>query len=273
MTRREFSAAAFALLPAAARAETAPERGKRVIESCIQALGGDAFRQLPGHLQTGSAYHFYDDELDGLSPAKIYTKYLAPGAPFREVQRQVFGGKKDEDIILLSATEGWEITYRGAEALPKDRIEQFRDVLLTDVFYMLRARMDEPGIGLFGKGADVVENQPVEIVDIYDSENRSTTVWIHSSTWLPVRQLVKRWDPLYKERRDEMTRFSKYGDAGGGVMWPRTIQRERDGKKVYQLFMDSVQVQVFDDSLFKLPPGTKMVEHVKPVKMKPADSK
>jgi hypothetical protein len=37
--------------------------------------------------------------------------------------------------------------------------------------------------------------------------------------------------------------------------------------------MDSVQVQVFDDSLFKLPPGTKMVEHVKPVKMKPADSK
>jgi hypothetical protein len=70
-----------------------------------------------------------------------------------------------------------------------------------------------------------------------------------------------------------MTRFSKYGDAGGGVMWPRAIQRERDDKKVYQLFVDSVQVQVFDDSLFKLPPGTKMVEHVKPVKMKPADSK
>ncbi|HVW10046.1 MAG TPA: hypothetical protein VHC90_15765 [Bryobacteraceae bacterium] len=273
MTRREFSAAALALLPAGARAaETAPERGKRVIDLCIQALGGDAFRQLPGHEQIGSAYHFYADELDGLSPAKIYTKYLDASAPFREVQRQVFG-KKDEDVILLSATEGWEVTYRGAEALPKDRIDTFRDTLLTDVFYMLRARINEPGIGLFGRGADVVENQPVEIVDIYDNENRNTTVWIHSSTWLPVRQLVKRWDPLYQERRDEMTRFTKYGDAGGGVMWPRTIQRERDGQKVYQLFMDSVKVGVFDDSMFKLPPGTKMVEHVKPVKMKPADSK
>jgi len=272
MTRREFSAAALALLPAAARAETAPERGKRVIERCIEGLGGDAFRQLPGHLQTGSSYHFYYDELNGLSPAKIYTKYLEPGAPFREVQRQVFG-KKDDDVVLLSGTEGWDLTYRGAEPIPKDRIDLFRETLLTDIFYILRARMNEPNLGIYGKGADVVENQPVEIVDIYDNENRSTTVWIHSSTWRPVRQLVKRWDPVYQERRDEMTRFSKYGDAGGGVMWPRTIQRERDGQKVYQLFMDSVQVQVFDDSLFKLPPGTKMVEKPKPVKMRPADSK
>lgn len=273
MTRREFGAAALALLPAGARAaETAPERGKRVIDRCIQALGGDAFRQLPGHLQTGSAYHFYNDQISGLSPAKIYTKYLEAGAPFREVQRQVFG-KKDDDVVLLSGTEGWEITYRGAEPIPADQIEQFRENLMTNVFYILRARLNEPNIGLFGKGADVVENQPVEVVDIYDNDNRSTTVWIHSSTWLPVRQLVKPWNPIYKERRDEMTRFTKYGDAGGGVMWPRTIQRERDGEKVYQLFMDSVKVGVFEDSMFKLPPGTKMVEKAKPVKMRPANSK
>jgi hypothetical protein len=270
MTRREFSAGALALLPAAAaRGETAPERGKRVIDRCIEALGGDAFRRLPGHLQTGSAYHFYNDELNGLSPAKIYTKYLDTGSPLREVQRQVFG-KKDDDVVLLSGTEGWEITYRGAERVPKERIEQFRDTVLTDVFYILRCRLNEPNMGFFSKGADIVENRPVEIVDIYDSENRTVTVWIHSSTWLPVRQLVKRWDPVYKERRDELTRFSKYGDAGGGVMWPRTIQRERDGQKVYQLFMDSVEVGVYDDSLFKLPPGTKMVEKPKRVKMRPA---
>src|ERR1700743_3511910 len=111
MTRRELTAAALGLVPAGVMAQTSPERAKRVIDRCIQALGGDAFLRMPGHLQIGRAYSFYDDQLSGLAPAKIYTKYLEPGAPFREVQRQVIG-KKDDEVVLLSAMEGWDVTYR-----------------------------------------------------------------------------------------------------------------------------------------------------------------
>ena len=38
------------------------------------------------------------------------------------------------------------------------------------------------------QGSDVVENQPVETIDIYDADNRKVTVWIHSDTMLPVKQ-------------------------------------------------------------------------------------
>ena len=240
-------------------AETQQQRAKRVIDRCMQALGGDAFRQLPGLLQTGSAYSFYNDQISGLSPAKIYTKYLAAGQPFREVQRQVLG-KKDDEAVILTATEGWDITYRGAEQIPADRIDRFKETLLTDIFYILRARFDEPNTSWFSKGADVVENQPVEIVDYYDADNRNVTVWIHSSTWQPVQQLVKVWNPLYKERRDEITRFTKYGDAGNGVMWPHTIQRDRDNEKTFQLFADSVKVGAFPDSMFQLPANVKILK-------------
>lgn len=259
MTRRRFTGA-LALLPASlGAAETQQERGKRVIDRCIQALGGDAFRQMPGHLQTGSAYSFYNDEISGLSPAKIYTKYLEPGPPLCEVQRQVLG-KNHEEAVILTATEGWDITYRGAEPIPAARIDLFRETLLTDIFYILRARLDEPNMSFFSHGADVIENQPVEIVDCYDADNRTVTVWVHSSTWLPVRQLVKRWDPLIGDRRDETTRFTKYGDAGNGVMWPHTIQRDRDNEKTLQLFSASVKVGVFPDSMFRLPPGIKILK-------------
>ena len=244
---------------ASGAAETQQERGKRVISRCLQALGGDAFRQLPGMLQTGSAYSFYEGEISGLSPAKIYTKYLDAGQPFREVQRQVLG-KKEEEAVILTAKEGWDLTYRGAEPLSTDRIERYRETLLTDIFYILRIRFDEPNTSWFSKGADVVENQPVEIVDFYDSENRNVTVWIHSSTFLPVKQLFKRWDPVYKERRDEITRFTKYGDAGGGVMWPHTIQRDREDQKIFQLYADSAKVGTFPDSMFQLPPEMKILK-------------
>ena len=96
------------MLPAGLRAaETQQERGKRVMARCLQALGGDAFRQIPGMLQTGSAYSFYEGEISGLSPAKIYTKYLDAGQPFREVQRQVLG-KKEEEAAPTSADTSWD---------------------------------------------------------------------------------------------------------------------------------------------------------------------
>ena len=266
MNRRQFTAA-MALLPAGLRAaETLQEHGRKVVDKCIQALGGDAFRQMPGHLETGRAFRFYNDHLTGLAPAKVYTKYLETsrgdaqaGKTLREVQRQVLG-RNDYETVLLSATEGWDITYRGAEAIPAERIDQFRETTLTDIFYILRTRMDEPNMSLFSRGAEVVDNVPTEVVDYYDADNRNVTVWIHSSTWLPVRQLVKRWDPLIKERRQEFTFFTKYRDAGRGIMWPHEFERERDGEKTYQLISDKVTVGVYNDSMFQLPAKVKVLK-------------
>ncbi len=266
ITRRQFTGGLALISPALCSAETLQERGRRVIDRCIEALGGDAWRQMPGHVQTGRAYQFYEDEISGLDTAKIYTKYFdtpqgdaAAKKALLQLQRQIFG-KKDDETVLLGPAEGWDITYRGAEAVPADRIDQYRESVLTDILYILRARMKEADMTLFARGADVVENQPTEVVDYYDSENRNVKVWIHSSTWLPVRQLVKRWDPMIKDRRDIITRYTKYRDIGNGVMWPYDIQRERDGQKTYQLYADSVKVGMFDEKLFALPPGVKIIK-------------
>jgi hypothetical protein len=261
MTRREFTAAVLALPAGLRAAETLQEKGKRVMNQCIQGLGGDAFRQMPGRLEVGRSFRFYNDTLTGLFPAKIYTKYLEsqPGNALREVQRQELG-KKGDEAVILTATSGWDITYKGAEAVTQENLDKFREILLTDIFYILRVRLDEPNTTFFSNGADVIDNQPTEIVDYYDADNRSVKVWINSTTWLPVRQLVKRWDPLIKDRRDEFTRFTKYRDAGNGVMWPHEIQRDRDGEKTYQLISDRVTIGVFNDSMFELPPNVKILK-------------
>ncbi len=264
MTRRRFTTALLpgALLPGILHAaETQQERAKRVIEQCIAALGGDAFRHLPGHLQTGRAYSFYEDEVSGLSPAKIYTKYVETGV-VKEIQRQVLG-KSDDETVLLTATEGWDITYRGAEAIPAAQLDKIHETQLSDIFCILRTRLAEPNMSLFSKGSEVMENQPTEVLDYYDADNRNVTVWIHSTTHLPVRQLVKRWDPILKERRDEVTRYTKFRDIGNGVMWPHDVQRERDSQKTYQLYSDSVKAGTYPDSMFQLPLNAKIIQKKK----------
>src|SRR5258707_588110 len=102
-------------------------------------------------------------------------------------------------------------------------------------------------------GVDVVENVPVEVVDITDSLNRTVTVYFHQSTKLPVRQTWAWRDPETKERNDEITRFSRYRDIGGGVQWPHQILRERNGEKTYEMFSDSVVMNKnLTDNVFSL---------------------
>ncbi len=265
MTRRTFAGLVGASLAASAGFAAEPEgpkaRGRRLADKVIYALGGDAFRNMRTRTETGRAYSFYREELNGLAVARIYTKYTdGGGSGIRELQRQVFG-KKLEDAVLFTANEAYDITYRGAKPLADDRVKQFRDTTLHDVFYILRVRLAEPGIEFESAGTDVMENQPVEILDIFDSQNRSVRVWVGSSTFLPVKQRFYRWDPTVNDRHEEVTRYSKYRDAGNGVMWPFDTERERDTEKIFQLFSDHVTVDdALDDSLFELPNGIKILK-------------
>jgi hypothetical protein len=102
---------------------------------------------------------------------------------------------------------------------------------------------------------------PVEIVDITDAENQTTTVYIHQTTKLPVREVFYRRDPVTKDRIEEVAVFTKYRDVDG-IQWPFTIERERNGEKVYQMFSDSVEVNSpkASDPLFALPASIKMLK-------------
>ncbi|HEX4133482.1 MAG TPA: hypothetical protein VHY84_02575 [Bryobacteraceae bacterium] len=268
MTRREFAlsavtcAASAAFVAKASVAETAKERGKRLVAKVVEGLGGDAFRNMQTRTEVGRAYSFYREQLTGLSIARLYTKYLPPNARagILELQRQAFG-KKQEDAVLFTENEAYDVTYRGAKPLADDKVKQFRETTLHDVFYILRQRLSEPGIEFEGAGIDVVENQPVETLDIFDAENRSVRVWVNSDTYLPVKQRFYRWDPTINDRREEVTRYTKYRDSGNGVMWPYSVSRERDTEKNFEMYSERVTVgDALSDSMFELPNGIKILK-------------
>lgn len=264
MTRRTFAGSLAVSLAAstALSAETAKERGRQLADKVIYALGGDAFRNMRTRTETGRAYSFYRDQLSGLSIARIYTKYLAPdtNAGILELQRQVFG-KKMEDAVLFTTNEAFEVTYRGAKPLTDDRVKQFRETTLHDVFYILRQRLSEPGIEFEAAGADVIENQAVQALDIFDAENRSVRVWVNSITFLPSKQRFYRWDPTINDRREEVTRYAKYREIGNGIMWPYDTERERDKEKNFQLYSERVTVDDnLSGSMFELPNGIKILK-------------
>jgi len=167
-------------------------------------------------------------------------------------EREAFG--KNEDYYVLFRQEGaWEVTFRGPKEQEKDRVQRYRDTTLNNVLYILRQRLHEPGIIFESPGSDVIENQPVNVVDITDSKNRVVRVYFHQTTKLPVQQSWVWRDPETKERDEEVTRFSRYRMTDG-IQWPQQMRRERNGEKIYEIFSESVTVnQELTDNLFAIP--------------------
>lgn len=248
----------------AGHAETSAERGKRVVNEALRALGGDAFQRMEDRVESGRAYSFYHQQLTGLSLAKIYTRYMAPAPGKLAVRERQAFGKGGYDAILFTEDSAWELTFRGARPLEDKRYDIYKDSTLRNIFYILRERLDEPGLIFESKGADTDQNMPVEIVDITDADNRTVTVYFSQSTKLPERQSFRRRNTEFNSWDEEVTLFSKYRDVGSGVKWPFDVHRERNGDKVYEMFSDSVQInQNLTDDLFTLPVDLKILPKAK----------
>jgi len=238
--------------------ETAHERGKRVVNEALQAVGGKAFLAMRDRVESGRAYSFYRQQLEGLSLATIYTRYVTPTpGPTPRMpavrERQNFG-KDASSGVLFNELGAWEFTYRGARQLEPKRAEIWRDGTLRNIFYILRQRLDEPGMDLYSRGSDLYENLPVEIVDITDADGLTVTVYFSRTTKLPVRQILKRRNPEFKDFDTEETLFAKFRDVGGGVMWPFSIRRARNGEKLYEIYAETVEInRDLRDALFTLP--------------------
>lgn len=248
------------LIPAALPAETAAERGKRVVEEALKALGGDAFLRMNDRVETGRAYQFYRAEITGLTVARFYTRYLkpTPGAMAMR-ERENFGAKEDSGYLLTEAG-AWDITFRGARPLADDEYAEFKDNTLRNVLYILRQRLDEPGLDFYSQGTDFLDNRPVEIVDITDADNNKVTVYFDQRSKLPVRQSFRRRNLEYKDFDTETTTYGLYRNVGGGVQWPSNMRRDRNGEKIFEIFSDRVEINNnIHDDVFTLPGNLKIL--------------
>src|SRR5580704_14655713 len=219
MTRRGFLFSAGALAWGQAAQTKAEIRGRKIIDDALAALGGNTFLTMADRTENGRAYSYYHDQISGLSVAKIYTRYK-PVEPAKsneelgQIEREMFGKEQDSSVLFLDKL-GWEITWRGNKEMEQERFDRYRETTLRNVLYIFRQRLREPGMIFESQGSDVMDNLPVDIVNITDSDNHVVRVQFHQSTKLPVRQVYKRMNKVTKEQDEEVSLFGRYQDAGG----------------------------------------------------------
>ncbi|MDQ2711070.1 MAG: hypothetical protein M3Y24_02350 [Acidobacteriota bacterium] len=242
-----------------------PNRGKQIVDAAVAALGGNTFLQMRSRIASGRVYAFFHDQLSGLDLATIYTEYpdRKPAANgLAVIEREVLGKKQDYSFLFL-ADQGWDVTFRGARPIPDENWQRYVRTTQNDILYLLHSRPNEPGMDFDYVGSQVYVSRHIEVVDITDSASRTVRVYFDHNTKLPMRQTYNWLDEDTKQRNEEVSVFDKYRDIGNGIMWPFSIERERNGYKTYQFFADKVQAnQAIPPKIFELPPGARVLKKV-----------
>ncbi len=166
-----------------ARAETNEQKGKRIVDEAVAALGGPAYlgdaepRGIRADLRLLSREALRTGCFDSvhLIPGSAGGAGAGFGAGFMGERVRDARGKKLDDVILYIDGTGYEITFRGARPLADAVINQFRVATMHNIFYILRERLAEPGMIFESHGADFFENRPVETVEITDANNDTVT--------------------------------------------------------------------------------------------------
>jgi len=239
-------------------------QGKQFIDKALTALGGPSFSHLRTVLSAGRVYGFFHDQLSGLDIAKTYVEYaeVQPDKGLGVTERQVYGKKQDYSVLYLP-DQAFDLTYRGARPIPEENWQRYHRATENDILYILRFRLGEPGLQFDYVGADVLLSSHVEVIDVSDSQDRIIRVYFDHNTMLPLRQIYKWLDPVTKERNEEITIYNKWRNGGFGVMWPFSVERQRNGYKIYQSFSDSVEVnKALPEKIFELPAGAKILKKV-----------
>jgi outer membrane lipoprotein-sorting protein len=218
------------------------KRARELLAKSIQALGGEAYLKMQDSHRMGRFYQFRKDQLKGGAHFQLYQKF--PGKARQEL------GKKGEEVIINDGDKGWKIDYKVVKEQTPQEIENYKINLMHNLDYILRFRLNEPGMRFRYVGKSRVDNTEIEGVQLLDKDNDKIKIYLDTATYLPFKMefrspAVGIFDPTDDERI-----FYNY-HAVQGVQVPFSTVRYSNGFKASEFQVESVQVDLsLPDSLF-----------------------
>jgi hypothetical protein len=135
--------------------------------------------------------------------------------------------------------QGFEITYKGTRSDEPKSVADYLRRRECSLDWVIRKWLPQPGIALFYEGHTVAAQKDTEQISVMTASNQSVTLYIDTSTHLPVKKTYSWRDPTDKERNIEDEVYDNYRPVQG-IMTPFSVTRFYNGDMSNQRFMNSV---------------------------------
>lgn len=205
------------------------QKARAILEQAIQALGGDRWLTMKNRLWEGRTSSFYRGQPTG--GITDYWEYHA----FPDQDRIEY--TKHRDVIqIYTGHEGWEVTFRGKNQLPKDQQEDYLRRRDHSVEVALRTWFKDPKTILVYEGQQLVQRHLTEQVTLIAPSNDSITIQTDHDSHLPVRRSFQWRNKTYKDIDQDAEEYDDY-HVVEGIPTPFNITRYRNGDMVNQRFL------------------------------------
>jgi outer membrane lipoprotein-sorting protein len=226
--------AASAQNPEAMGPDASTAKAKQIVKQLIDALGGPLYFSVKSVACEGRMAQFgHNGETTGYIAFKEYRSYPD--------KRRIDYSKKDNVIDVFAGDEGWTLDRGGVSEEPVTSVADFQAALKRDPNNLLRTRLDEGGMFVSYGGIGIADLRTVDWIDFQDNEERTIRLGVDRSTHLLLRSVVKTVNEDTRERQEDVTVYSNY-QFKDGVQLPMQITRERDGRRLSQVFYESCQL-------------------------------
>jgi hypothetical protein len=210
--------------------EQSAAKAKSLLQGMIQALGGNAYLDVKDSTCQGRLGTF--GHSGALSGYEVFWDFIK--LPDKERQEM---SKKRNIIYVTNGDKGWVLDRGGVSEEPTDQVTDNERELQVDLDYILRFRLNEPGMIFRYVGPDIVDLKEADWVEIDDPQGHEIRIAIARLTHLPVRKEVAMRDPVTHMRTEEIDYFSNFQRVDGVMMYFQQT-RFRNGMKEFQVFFD-----------------------------------
>jgi hypothetical protein len=239
--------------------EQSAAKARAVLQQVIAELGGRAFLDAHDSDCTGQLAQIgHNGELNNyvglhdqwLLPDKNRTEYIGKGG--NSLAGYLIGvngpiiASKGFIVMLFNGDQGWMRDNKGAVSdQPEDAVRNFAEQTKSSMDYVLRSRLNEPGMMVRYAGSDLVELKAVDWIEFTDRDAHIFRLAVDKSTHLPLRWVVETRDPVTREQNETVTTYAQFHTLDG-VRTPFNITQQQNGRVVYQIFLTSCK---FDSNL------------------------
>lgn len=241
-------------IPSAAPAPTAGEspeqRGRKLLDQALEALGGEAWLNRTNVQLYGHIGRFFHGAPTGLI-INFTSTHRFPSASHFEAERigfitdksMILPGKKIDVVQIWTADHGYEITYKGKTDLPADQVTDYYRRRAHSVEAIYNVWLKTPGVVVVAEGTSMVERRLADKLTLLSPDNDAVTLELDATTHLPLRRSFEWRNQTFQDHDVDDEEYEDYHTVQG-LPTAYSVTRYHNGDIISQTFLTKIAYDV-----------------------------
>ena len=233
--------------PTVPAGQTSAEHGQVLLDQMVAALGGQAWLHRSTMTMLGRTAQFFRSQ-----PTGVVVEYQAfrelPTATRPELERiefitdksMILPGKKRDVAQVWTADNGYELTYKGTNPLPKDQVEDYLRRRRHSIEDVVERWLKAPGVAVVSEGSTMVNRRLADRVTVLSANNDAVTIDLDQTTHLPLSRTFEWRNEQFQDHDEDREDYDDWHPIDG-IPTALTMTRYRNGDMVSQRFLTKVE--------------------------------